>query len=233
MGIEYSTEDHEDMPLTGSPISLEVLRCSGKYIKKEAVILKLRENGSNYSIVDTAGDRYFDFLTTDLEEDSMKMVDTKGRDIACIRQERFGPGKRAHITIKKNGNWTKKSEGKVLAVATLDHDEGQSGNCCQIYIHNPPIPVDEFNTNTKEPSIIVEGDVMLKEYDIIVVENKDKPLKIGRAVHDLSDISHSEINLESVSSTMYYLQVGRNIDVAFLVLCAQAMDHMFWEDGYD
>ena len=32
----------------GSPTSLEVLRCSGKYVKKDTVILKLRENGSNY-----------------------------------------------------------------------------------------------------------------------------------------------------------------------------------------
>ena len=44
----------------------------------------------------------------------------------------------------------------------------------------PPILVDEFNINTMHPAIIVEGDVMLKEYDFIVDETKDKPLKIGR-----------------------------------------------------
>ena len=81
MGIEYSTEDHEDVPLTGrdgivpiismvdcfisqlhqhfsasgSPTSLEVLRGSGKYIKKDTVILKLRENGSNYRFVERSG----------------------------------------------------------------------------------------------------------------------------------------------------------------------------------
>ena len=44
----------------------------------------------------------------------------------------------------------------------------------------PPIPVDEFNINTKDPAVIVEGDVMLKEYNFIVEEGNEKLLKIGR-----------------------------------------------------
>ena len=44
----------------------------------------------------------------------------------------------------------------------------------------PPILVEEFNTNTMQPAIIVEGDVMLKDYDFIVEDTKDDPLKIGR-----------------------------------------------------
>ena len=48
MGIEYSTEDHQDIPVTGAPKSLEVIKSSGKYVKKEIVVLRLRENGLNY-----------------------------------------------------------------------------------------------------------------------------------------------------------------------------------------
>ena len=33
----------------------------------------------------------------------MKLVDAKGKEIACFRKERFGAGKRAHITVKNNG----------------------------------------------------------------------------------------------------------------------------------
>ena len=40
--------------------------------------------------------------------------------------------------------------------------------------------MDEFNINNQKPAIIVEGDVMLKEYQFIVEESKDKLLKIGR-----------------------------------------------------
>jgi len=232
MGIEYSTEDHEDVPLTGSPTSLEVLRGSGKYIKKDTVILKLRENGSNYRIDDTSGEKYFSIIPTDLMDDSMKLVDAKGKEIANFRKERFGAGKRAHITVKNNGLWSKKSEGKVLAVATLDHGSEQAGNNCQIYIHSPPISVDEFNINNMKPDIIVEGDVMLKEYQFIVEEREGKLLKIGRAVHDLSELNSEENDPESLSTGVYYLQVGRNIDLAFLVLCAHAMDMMFWDTDY-
>ena len=31
----------------------------------------------------------------------------------------------------------------------------------------------------------------------------------------------------------FNLQVGRNIDIAFLVLCAHAMDQMFYDKDYD
>ena len=54
-------------------------------------------------IVDTSGVKYFDILPTDLMDDSMKLVDTKGKEIALFRKERFGPGKRAHILVKNNG----------------------------------------------------------------------------------------------------------------------------------
>ena len=44
----------------------------------------------------------------------------------------------------------------------------------------PPILVDEFNVNTMQPAIVVEGDVMLKEYDFIVDKPRTSPLKLGR-----------------------------------------------------
>ena len=36
-------------------------------------------------------------------DDSMKLVDMKGKELAFFRKERFGPGKRAHILVKNNG----------------------------------------------------------------------------------------------------------------------------------
>ena len=57
----------------------------------------------------------------------------------------------------------------------------------------PPIAAEKFNTNNLAPAITVEGDVMLKEYQFIVEESKEKLLKIGRAVHDLSELGHEEV----------------------------------------
>ena len=64
---------------------------------KETLIYEL------FRIVDTSGVKYFDILPTDLMDDSMKLVDTKGKEIAFFRMERIGPGKRAHILVKNNG----------------------------------------------------------------------------------------------------------------------------------
>ena len=64
-------------------------------------------------IVDTSGVKYFDILPTDLMDDSMKLVDPKGKEIAFFRKERFGPGKRAHILVKNNGEQLQRREQAV------------------------------------------------------------------------------------------------------------------------
>ena len=38
----------------------------------------------------------------------------------------------------------------------------------------------EFNVNSKLPDLVVEGDVMLKEFNFLVDNKIDKPVKIGR-----------------------------------------------------
>ena len=84
-------------------------------------------------------------------------------------------------------------------MATLYQGPKKSGNCCQIFIHNvsnyenyyepacldgchfqPAIPVQEFNPTVKLPDLTVEGDVMLKEFNFMVDNKIDRPVKIGR-----------------------------------------------------
>ena len=60
----------------------------------------------------------------------------------------------------------------------------------------PPIPLSEFNVNSKLPDLVVEGDVMLKEFNFLVDNKIDKPVKIGRAVHDISEIKSEEVRLD-------------------------------------
>ena len=54
-----------------------------------------------YSIVDTEGETYFEIQSTELMDGSIKMLDYKGKTIACARKERFGPGKMANIFVMK------------------------------------------------------------------------------------------------------------------------------------
>jgi len=239
MGIEYSSESQEGLPVTGLPSSLEVLRVArGKWVKKETTILKLRENGSKYSVVDIHGTNYFTVGETG-EEESLVLHDSKGREVGGLLSERLCSGKRAYITVKKDGLWNKKSEGKVWAAATLNKPAGHPGNTCQIFLHNPPILTEEFDPDSMKPALTVEGDVMLKEYDVLafvdVLDTKlpGQTLKIARALHDLSEMEGAKMNVAVDRGDNYYLQIGRNIDLAFLVLCAHAMDKMFYDKSMD
>jgi len=236
MGIEYSTEAHQHIPVTGAPNSLEVIKGSGKHVKKDVVILRLRENGLNYSIVDLDGEPYFSVQSTELMDNSIKLLDTKGKTVASCRKERFGPGNIVNIIVK-NG-WSKKNEaGRALTAATLYHGEKQSGHSCQIFLHNPPIPAEEFKLGSKLPDLTVEGDVMLKEFDFIVDTKVDKPVKIARAVHDIAELKDpkisNKVDPDSNNQNNYWLQVGRNIDLAFIVLASHGMDLMFYDESYD
>ena len=50
----------------------------------------------------------------------------------------------------------------------------------RIFLLQPSIPVQEFNAAAKLPDLVVEGDVMLKEFNFMVDNKIDKPVKIGR-----------------------------------------------------
>ena len=50
----------------------------------------------------------------------------------------------------------------------------------RISLLQPSIPVQEFNAAAKLPDLVVEGDVMLKEFNFMVDNKIDKPVKIGR-----------------------------------------------------
>jgi len=234
MGIEYSSESQEGLPVTGLPSSLEVLKVArGKWVKKENIILRLKENGSKYSISDLKGVDLFRLDEGGKEDEAMVLVDMKGRQIGGFICEKLCSGKRAFITVKKDGIFSKKSEGKVWAAATLDQPPGRPGNSCQIYLHNPPILTEEFDPEKAEPSLTVEGDVVLKEYDVLAKDGAGQTVKVARGLHDLSEMEGVKMNVAVDKGNVYFLQVGRNIDIAFLVLCAHAMDQMFYDKDYD
>jgi len=196
MGIEYSSESQEGLPVTGLPNSLEVLKVArGKWVKKENIILRLKENGSKYSITDLKGVELFSLDEGAKEDEAMVLLDMKGREIGGFVTEKLCSGKRAFITVKKDGLFSKKSEGKAWAAATLDQPPGRPGNSCQIYIHNPPILTEEFDPEKDEPALTVEGDVVLKEYDVLAKDAAGQTVKVARGLHDLSEMEGVKMNV--------------------------------------
>ena len=71
--------------------------------------------------------------------------------------------------------------------------------CCCVSVRGPdgvpqpPILTEEFDPETMKPSLTVEGDVMLKEYNILAGEGEEKTLKIARALHDLSEMEDVKV----------------------------------------
>ena len=69
------------------------------------------------------------------------------------------------------------------------------------------------------------------------INEKTFYIKHVQAVHELSELKNAELNVkqdeDSLNHNNYFLEVGRNIDISFLVLCCHAMDLMFWDAGYD
>ena len=42
-----------------------------------------------------------------------------------------------------------------------------------------------------------------------------------------------KVEADNINQNNYWLQAGRNIDIAFLVLAAHGMDLMFYDESYD
>ena len=89
------------------------------------------------SIVDVDGEPYFSLQSTELMDNSIKLVDNKGKTVASCRKERFGPGKIVNICVKNGEDdipeytfitqylnipgWTKKTEGMEGSIAVIYH----------------------------------------------------------------------------------------------------------------
>ena len=58
-----------------------------------------------------------------------------------------------------------------------------------------------------------------------------------QAVHDIAELKDlkisNKVDPDSINQNNYWLQVGRNIDLAFIVLASHGMDLMFYDESYD
>ena len=66
-----------------------------------------------FSIVDVDGEPQFSLQSTELMDNSVKLVDNKGKTVASCRKERFGPGKIVNICVK-NGKDDLPSQNSII-----------------------------------------------------------------------------------------------------------------------
>ena len=125
---EVREERHRSPETEGEWTQLQVLKPTACLESIELIL----------SIVDVDGEPHFTLQSTELMDNSIKLVDNKGKTVASCRKERFGPGKIVNICVK-NGKgrpsrsdfyitqylyhfyipgWTKKTEGDIIRIIT-------------------------------------------------------------------------------------------------------------------
>ena len=121
----------------------------------------------------------------------------------------------AYITVDDQSRAT-------LAIATIKRQgSGLSISGADIYLHNPPMHIDNVTTNGLPVAIHVEGNRVRKEYDFMMGNMNDNPFKIARVVRKLKFINAND---------SYFIEIGPNVDVAFMSMCTYAIDEIFSEN---
>ena len=142
------------------------------------------------------------------------MEDTEGRVICGYRKKIMSMSGAAHITVDDQS-------GATLAIATIKRQvSGLFISGADIYLHNPPMHIDNVTTNGLPIAIHVEGNGVRREYDFMMGNMNDNPFKIARVVRKFKLINAQDT---------YFIEIGPNVDVAFMSMCTYAIDELFSE----
>ena len=142
------------------------------------------------------------------------MKDINGQEICGYQIKIISLQKTAYITIKDHN-------GKTYVIATIKV-KIQFDASADIYLHNPPVDIDYVTTNGMPVSITVEGDILARKYDFMMGNPNTNPFKIAKAVRKFKWLR------ERLSKNdTYFLEIGPNVDAAFICICSYALDELF------
>ena len=147
------------------------------------------------------------------------LTDSKGGQLAGYRKKMLSMHATPYMTILNQA-------GEKMVVATIKKPSNfQLEECADIYLHNPPMRLDNVTTNGLQPAIHVEGDILSRKYNFMMGDLHTNPYKIAQVV----DRTHLYHNTSTNTCNTYFVEIGRNVDIAFITLCAYAIDEMFNE----
>ena len=144
--------------------------------------------------------------------------DINGQNICGYRKKYLSMHEAAYITIQG-------PNGTTMVVATVKRQSNFSLEAsADIYIHNPPMSIDNVTTSGRPVSIHVEGDILSKKYDFIMGIGylNTKPYKIAQVVRNYRAFFENDT---------YFVEIGPNVDTAFICICAYAIDELFSDDN--
>ena len=144
------------------------------------------------------------------------MEDAEGHAICGFHKKMRSGSATAYITVEDQS-------GATLVIATIkQRREGLSFSGADIYLHDPPMHIDnDVITSGLPVSIHIEGSVIRKEYDFMMGNMNDNPFKIARVVRKLKFFNDQNRN------DSYFIEIGPNVDIAFMSICTYAIDEIF------
>ena len=215
MGCTGSAYEH--VPVSGHQGGpLEVIPNNQQYVKQEETILKLKEkffsfSGDDCVIKDLSKNVWFKINAETFSMSNKRtMMDSEGREIAGYRKKLLSMHATAYITGEDGG--------KTMVYATVKKESMMSMVAsAEIFIHNPPMDIDNVTTDGLIPKIRVEGDFFAKEYDFMM-GNRDNPYKVAKVVRKW---------MTSWENNCYFVNIGTDMDIALICMCAMAIGELF------
>ena len=143
------------------------------------------------------------------------LTDNEGTELAGYQKKLLSMHATAYITILDEA-------GQKMAIATIKKQSNfQFESSADIYLHNPPMNLDNVTTSGLPVAIHVEGDIRSKKYDFMMGNLQTNPYKIAQVVRKFKMFNENNT---------YFVEIGRNVDIAFISLCAYAIDEIFSDE---
>merc|ERR1712025_1006316 len=178
----------DELPVLGHPSGLRILPSYESYLRENHTVLKLREkifswSGDDCSVKDMEDRKWFKIEGSALSMTNKRtMTDPEGRVIAGYRKKLLSLHATAYITLEVNG--------ETMVFATIRR-KMQLTPGAKIFIHNPPVKLDDVTTEGLTADIHVAGD------------------KIAQVVRKIKML---------MANDTYFLNIGPRVDIAFIVM---------------
>ena len=165
----------------------------------------------NFYLQDINGIKWFNISGS---AESMRIIEDVDRKEICGYQRKLlSKYATAYITIKDQMEAT-------MVIATIKRKSNSSlESNADIYLHDPAVNIDTVTTTGLPVTIYVEGDMISKNYDFMMGNVNTNPFKIAQATCKFKD--------KLAFKDSYFLEIGQNVDVAFICMCALAVDELF------
>jgi len=212
-----------DLPVVAHPFGLKVLPGCEKYYKTESSTqLVLKEkfwslSGDSCSVKDENGKVWFRIKGQALSlHGESTLLDANQKPIAVYRRKTLSLTCQAYLTVEKND--------QKLVYATIKRDSRWCRAAAAVFIHKPPVPLDRISTNGLVPDLFAEGDIVGKDYGLILKS-------YGR---DRTNLKVAQITKKYkwfAANDTYYINAGAKTDVSLIVMIAFAIDELFHDNG--